>query len=776
MPSQVPLFSIVIPTRNRAHLLPFALRSALEQDFDDYEIVVVANDCADRTRDVVREMQDDRVRYLETPTMLSMPDNWDYAWTKARGTYVTYLSDDDALVPSALSVLTKRALDGSPAVVSWEDAVYYYPDWHDPQLRNLLLLFFQSGTLIEDVSTERYRKLCARFEFPWQWTLPKMLNCVAHRESLDAWRDKLGRLFPPICPDYSFGWIVSHAFDSIRVVHRPLSVRGISDHSIGSNAGLGDAGKGFMREFGDVDFFAGMPTRVPATMNLLAATFLRTNAMLAEQAVAHEELDQGAYLLAVAKQLRERESEALLADPSEYFPELLAAAATVSDELRASVNEILTAPSAPTTTTESIRDVRRRTARMALEYEPTLANTIDDHLGDESCARCVLGLADGALAGPTWDSLYVLGEEIGVSDPHGASTHVDRFYDLLLRCRDKRGRAAARAGIRVPRGGRIPQNLADQLREKERVIADLRATADERLRLVEDAHADAAHARQMAEQLVGQLQERDQLIADLSASADERLGLIATLTASADERLALIASLQASADERLGLVEQAHAGAAQARDAAEQLVAQLHEKGRLIADLTASADERPRLVEDAHAEAAHARRMAEQLAQQLQERDRLIATLTASADERLGLMEAAHADAAQARDAAEQLVAQLHEKDRLIAELAASADERLRLLNEATEAAARERATSEALAAQLRMKEQAIEELTIAAEARLQLAQDASAEAQQARARAERLALELDEKEQVISGLVDAAAERLSVIERLSQAAPRANS
>ncbi|MBV9894113.1 MAG: glycosyltransferase, partial [Chloroflexi bacterium] len=48
-----PLFSIVIPTRNRALLLEHALHSALGQQFDDYEIVVVANNCADQTRDVV---------------------------------------------------------------------------------------------------------------------------------------------------------------------------------------------------------------------------------------------------------------------------------------------------------------------------------------------------------------------------------------------------------------------------------------------------------------------------------------------------------------------------------------------------------------------------------------------------------------------------------------------------------------------------------------------------------------------------------------------------
>jgi len=149
MSSSSPLFSIVMPTRNRAHLLPHALRSALEQEFDDYEIVVVANDCHDRTREIVSEMRNDKVRYYETHRLLTMPDNYDFAWTRPVGKYVTYLPDDDALTPSTLRLLAEQALDGDPPLVSWEDAPYYYPDWHDPLMRNLLLISYPGDTLVE---------------------------------------------------------------------------------------------------------------------------------------------------------------------------------------------------------------------------------------------------------------------------------------------------------------------------------------------------------------------------------------------------------------------------------------------------------------------------------------------------------------------------------------------------------------------------------------------------------------------------------------------------
>ena len=45
----VPLFTLVIPTRNRAHLLRLALQSALAQDFLDYEVLVSDNFSSDGT-------------------------------------------------------------------------------------------------------------------------------------------------------------------------------------------------------------------------------------------------------------------------------------------------------------------------------------------------------------------------------------------------------------------------------------------------------------------------------------------------------------------------------------------------------------------------------------------------------------------------------------------------------------------------------------------------------------------------------------------------------
>ena len=91
-----PLFTIVMPTRNRGELLRNSLQTALNQSFTDYEIVVCDNNSVDNTAQVVRELAHPRLRYVKSEVSLSMPDNWEYAWGHARGEYIMYLCDDDA--------------------------------------------------------------------------------------------------------------------------------------------------------------------------------------------------------------------------------------------------------------------------------------------------------------------------------------------------------------------------------------------------------------------------------------------------------------------------------------------------------------------------------------------------------------------------------------------------------------------------------------------------------------------------------------------------------
>lgn len=438
MSTKNPFISIVIPTRNRAHLLPFAIRSALEQEFDDYEIVVVANNCHDNTREVVQSFASNRIQYFETDKILTMPENWHYAWTKARGDYITYLSDDDALAASTLKVLVTQALHDSPKLISWEDAVYYYPNWHDKNLSNTLLLFNFGDEVIEDISTLFYLDQLRRFDFAWSSPLPKLLNCLVDRKHFEKYRQLLGTLFFPIAPDYSFGWIATQICTTMRIIHLPLSIRGISHNSIGSDAGLGNSGREFYKEFGDLDFFAETQIDAPVTINHIAATFIRVNNAFIKCGMEPTTLDKDAFMLALGKQLVEcREllpnwkiyADNFIDRVNKSFPFLLPQINSIFNQ-QINVNN-----------PESLRDLHKRTAKMAAEYPGNLKLAQAKHSGDEGCGACTLAFRQELLVEPEWSHLILFCEQIDAHDPYIVSKYVDHYYNLLTSCKKKKALA-----------------------------------------------------------------------------------------------------------------------------------------------------------------------------------------------------------------------------------------------------------------------------------------------------------------------------------------------
>ena len=96
--------SVIIPTYNRAHFLPRAIKSVLNQTFQDFELIIVDDGSTDNTKEVVEDFQkqDSRIKYIwqENSGGPAKPKNTGIK--NSKGEFLAFLDSDDEWLPEKL--------------------------------------------------------------------------------------------------------------------------------------------------------------------------------------------------------------------------------------------------------------------------------------------------------------------------------------------------------------------------------------------------------------------------------------------------------------------------------------------------------------------------------------------------------------------------------------------------------------------------------------------------------------------------------------------------
>lgn len=109
-----PLVSIIVTTYNYGKYVAKAIASAVTQDVQNLEVIVLDNASTDDTEQQVTPfLRDSRVRYMRHASNLGSSNNWQRGLQLARGKYVVVLAADDFLLPGHLSKLL-TALEHNP--------------------------------------------------------------------------------------------------------------------------------------------------------------------------------------------------------------------------------------------------------------------------------------------------------------------------------------------------------------------------------------------------------------------------------------------------------------------------------------------------------------------------------------------------------------------------------------------------------------------------------------------------------------------------------------
>lgn len=99
-----PKVSVIIPTYNRADIIGRAVKSVLDQTYQNFEIIIIDDSPSDETEKVVRSFNDKKIKYIhnKAKTNLPMARNQGVRESSSDSKYIAFLDDDDEWLPQFL--------------------------------------------------------------------------------------------------------------------------------------------------------------------------------------------------------------------------------------------------------------------------------------------------------------------------------------------------------------------------------------------------------------------------------------------------------------------------------------------------------------------------------------------------------------------------------------------------------------------------------------------------------------------------------------------------
>ena len=250
-------YSVLLPTRNRADLLRYAIESVRRQDYDDWEIIVSDNDSHDDTASYVLSVGDSRIRYVRTSRFLPVTENWNHALVHSSGDYLVMLGDDDCLLPGYFSTLARLCPEYAlPELVYVQALQFAYPGvlpGHDNAFVQTGYCEFIKGKSKpfvlppEAARTAVAKAMSLRFSFGFN-----MQHSLISRALTERLRPA-GPFFQSPYPDYYATTAMLLTSRSTLVVSEPLVAIGISPKSFGHYyfTGREDEGTALLNNMGE---------------------------------------------------------------------------------------------------------------------------------------------------------------------------------------------------------------------------------------------------------------------------------------------------------------------------------------------------------------------------------------------------------------------------------------------------------------------------------------------------------------------------------------------
>jgi glycosyltransferase involved in cell wall biosynthesis len=106
---ETPFFSIIIPTYNRADKLDIPIKSILNQQFKNWELIIIDDGSTDETNALIQNYSYFNILYFFQPNLGESAAR-NLGISKSRGTYICFQDSDDEYLPNHLQTLYEAIL------------------------------------------------------------------------------------------------------------------------------------------------------------------------------------------------------------------------------------------------------------------------------------------------------------------------------------------------------------------------------------------------------------------------------------------------------------------------------------------------------------------------------------------------------------------------------------------------------------------------------------------------------------------------------------------
>lgn len=235
--SEYPLFTVIIPQKNRAEYIEYTLRTCMIQDYPNLEFIV-ADDCSeDDSVNVIKKMmaQDARIKLIAHEKHVGMRDNFEIALSYVRPGYVMALGGDDGLVPGCFWEMYKVIQDTGAELLTWPTHVFKYADDTSESRLTIIKKKFNGVKMIK--SKDYLTKISRTFKYMTDDCPMFYIKGVASTALVEKVKSRTRDHCFYYCPtpDGFSGVVLAGEVKEYAYLSTPLSISGNSPKSQGLN-------------------------------------------------------------------------------------------------------------------------------------------------------------------------------------------------------------------------------------------------------------------------------------------------------------------------------------------------------------------------------------------------------------------------------------------------------------------------------------------------------------------------------------------------------------